>query len=413
MTRLGRIIRATLIVAVLLCIAAGLTLTQSAPQVAEPKPADAVKVEAGRSALLQLRASAVPDTQSVTVMIDPAERDGLVALANQAFRPVRMAARQQGDELTMSLSKPLPLGRWLNVSADMTGESKGFPPVRLTVGHLALSPGWSRWVIDRAFAHQAALTPPDRFIERLAITPEQISVTLMRPSSETGLAGLSALAGGHATPPDAGLISRTYCRLTKAQKAGPSDQFSTHVRRAFADPAAADIEDQNRAALVALAMLAVDSSINELAGDAQAAVEKCRIASPALMLWGRADLSQHWALSAGLAAWLGPHMAGQMGEWKELLDSLPDGTGFSFVDLAADRSGFRHASAAATDQTAIASRNRLATARDQDLLPPALLRGPEGMSREHWEARYANTDAARYQAAVAAIDRQLSQAGIR
>ena len=412
MARLGRIVRRLAIVLVLAGVGAILTLTQSAPNVAGPPPPDAVMVAAGRDALLQLRGVGLPDDRPVTVMIDPLRRDGLVALANQALQPVRVSATQNGEALTLSFSKPLPLGRWLNVTADMAGESKAFPPVQLAIGHISLSPTVSRWLIDRAVDYGVtrgiALPPLDRLVSHIAITPAGVSATLQRPSSETGLAGLAALSGIAVTPPDPALIGISYCKLASAQRAQPSADFATQVRRAFAGQRSGNLADQNRAAFIALAMFAADSSINQLAGDAQAAIKKCQIVSPALMLWGRSDLPRHWALSAGLSARLGAQMAGQMGEWKELLDSLPLGSGFSFVDLAANRSGFRFASAGSSDETASAIRNRLSKARAQDLLPSPLLKAPEQLSQKEWEARFTNTDAVKYQAAIAAIDRQLN-----
>jgi hypothetical protein len=224
---------------------------------------------------------------------------------------------------------------------------------------------------------------------------------------------LAAITGQDSQPLDPGLLARHYCALAKAQTDHPSGDFAVHVRRAFALPQAGAAQtDQNRAALLALAMLAVDESIDDLGGEARPAIERCRITSPVLMLGGRDDLSRHWALSAGLAARLGTHMASSMGVWKELLDSLPHGSGFSFVDLAADRSGFRHARAASLPEQAGPLADRLARATGTTLVPPRLLAGPEGMTQHQWEARYTNSDAAAYQAAIAAIDGQLDAAGV-
>ncbi len=53
---------------------------------------------------------------------------------------------------------------------------------------------------------------------------------------------------------------------------------------------------------------------------------------------GRRDLAQHFALSCALTALIGPHGAETIGIVKELNDSRR-GSGFSFVDLAADMAG--------------------------------------------------------------------------
>ncbi len=415
--RLKRLVKWLAIILVVVAALAFFGLTESQPCVAEPSTPDATLIGAGRDALRQVRHSGATPGQPITVNVTPVEREGLTALANQALGTIRVETAQSTDSVTISASKPLPLGRWLNITAITHGQGKGFPETQLTIGHLSLSPKWSRWVIDKA-AEQArtrgiALPPLDQMVQALAIAPDRIQATIVLPSTEAGLAGLAIITGQDTQPLDPALIAQSYCALAKEQGRRPSQDFALHMRRAFALPRAdAALVDHNRAALVALAMIAVGESIDGLAGEARAAVEKCRIDSPILILAGRDDLSRHWALSAGLAARMGPHMASSMGVWKELLDSLPQGSGFSFVDLAADRSGFRYAQAASDAERAPQVAARLATADAATLLPLALLHGPEGMSQQKWEERYTSTDAAAYEAAVAAIDTQLNAAGI-
>ncbi len=54
---------------------------------------------------------------------------------------------------------------------------------------------------------------------------------------------------------------------------------------------------------------------------------------------GRHDLCQHFSVSCALTAQLGAKNAEMAGVMKEMLDSRPGGSGFSFADLSADLAG--------------------------------------------------------------------------
>jgi hypothetical protein len=106
---------------------------------------------------------------------------------------------------------------------------------------------------------------------------------------------------------------------------------------------------------------------------------------------------------------LGEDATASLGEWKELRDSLPNGSGFSFVDLAADRSGMRIAVRALDPGTAAETVNTLRRATDADLLPEALLQEPEGLSEATFVNRFGSLDQERYRRAVVSIDQTLTR----
>lgn len=74
-----------------------------------------------------------------------------------------------------------------------------------------------------------------------------------------------------------------------------------------------------------------------------------------IRLEGRNDLMLHFLVSAGVQLVSDHGAAMAIGEFKELLDSTGSGTGFSFVDLGADKTGLRFAEAA-TDSAGGAKR---------------------------------------------------------
>lgn len=130
------------------------------------------------------------------------------------------------------------------------------------------------------------------------------------------------------------------------------DRLTEHyVRRAAA--AAAELPE-TLAAEAFLASLAVGlddtglvrgfpligARIAELESHAQRQRRTGVLGSPTIH--GRRDLCLHFAVSAGLAAWLGPPAAEAAGLAKEVLDAQR-GSGFSFADLAANTAGIEFA----------------------------------------------------------------------
>ncbi len=110
-----------------------------------------------------------------------------------------------------------------------------------------------------------------------------------------------------------------------------------------------------------------------------------------------------------MAAAVGEQAATSLGEWKELNDSLPTGSGFSFVDIAANRAGLKAARRALDPEQSKRMLENLGRATEEDLLPNVLLNVPEGLSGMQFEDRYATLDHEVYRRALVLIDQQLAQ----
>jgi uncharacterized protein YfiM (DUF2279 family) len=155
--------------------------------------------------------------------------------------------------------------------------------------------------------------------------------------------------------------------------------------------------------------LTVSRRAGDLVGNASTLTKSCAIVPDNPVLGGRTDLAKHWALSAAMAATVGTEVSSAMGMWKEISDSGPSGSGFSFVDLTADRSGIQFARALLDEETTSATRARLLLAQDADLLPVAALALSEGMSATDFSKRFQSVDSAEYQKQITLIDRLLAQ----
>ncbi|MEC7534389.1 MAG: hypothetical protein VYB96_06665 [Pseudomonadota bacterium] len=89
-----------------------------------------------------------------------------------------------------------------------------------------------------------------------------------------------------------------------------------------------------------------------------------------------------------------------------------DPSGFSFVDLAADRSGIMTAQALLEPARLEDARARLLRAGEADLLPAATLELSDGLTDAQFARRYGATDDPRFAEKVKQIDAMLRQGGI-
>ena len=103
-------------------------------------------------------------------------------------------------------------------------------------------------------------------------------------------------------------------------------------------------------------------------------------------LKGRHDLSQHFWVSAALAVLSNEKHSMTVGITKELMDATPGGSGFSFVDLTADRAGIlftvastRNAESARVMQLRIQNGVRITD------FCPDVRSLPEGISRDDFQ----------------------------
>ncbi len=166
--------------------------------------------------------------------------------------------------------------------------------------------------------------------------------------------------------------------------------FALAGERSNAEIAAAE----NRALLLVLGTVLNRSSMHRLVGGDPADL----LPTHQYVKWtldGRNDLAQHFCVSAAIAVAGGGVLADSIGVFKELDDSR-GGSGFSFADLLADRSGVELATAA-TGAQAAAIQQRMADAglRQSDFMPP-IDRLPEGLMEMEFKQRYRDLDDARY-----------------
>jgi hypothetical protein len=374
------------------------SLSPSLPEQVRPS---AVQVANVRSVLNHMR-SKIARPQPQQIALSWTELRDLIQLGNQVSNGHRFAVDHDARRVSGQASLALGRGLWVNGSVEAEPTPQGFPQMRLRIGRLSLSPALSRTAIRVArwvlIKRGVAVPPLDQLVSGLTISGTEIASTVTLPRGGKLFAALSITPQAGVDPD---LVISHYCRLTMLQRDRPQQDFSVQVNRAFAG---VETADQSRAALTALAMLAVSREAGAISGDIKARTKPCRLPPQKLILLGREDLPKHWALSAALAATFGSNLSQALGTWKEVSDSAPGGSGFSFIDLAADRSGTRIGRLSSADDSAAATALKMRTASQDQLLPIRALALAEGMSEDQFTRRFTSIDSARYDAMINRID---------
>lgn len=126
-------------------------------------------------------------------------------------------------------------------------------------------------------------------------------------------------------------------------------------------------------------------------------------------LYKRPDLAQHFMGAAALTASTNSQVANALGEVKELRDSKTGGSGFSFVDLAADKVGSRFGEiAVSSPENAYRLAQLVSQIKDyRDFMPdPRDL--PEHMSEDVFKQTFESTKSDAYLALSAQIDARMA-----
>jgi hypothetical protein len=399
----------TAVAAAAACFLVALVLA-SVPTVPPGAAPVADEVRRSRNAAAKLAFALAADGTPRAVQVSDRDLDALATLANHGIDWLRVRADVDDGALIAMANLRLADRTWINVRG--TAESsRGFPDVSIRLGAIevpsVLVRGGLRVGDMLISARGYELAPLETMVRGFVVTDGAVTATLAVPRLLFRAARELLDSSGQRVDPE--LLRLTYGRLLADGSARPDHSFASHVRRAFAaPPPGADAVEYNRAALVALAMYAVGPQAGRLAGREVLAAVPPGTGPADVALGGRHDLAKHFALSAAMAAALDARFTRAIGEWKELDDSLPGGSGFSFVDLAADRAGLHLGRAAVDPATAAGISARLARASDAELFPAAARRLDEGLAEAQFRKRYGSLDAMTYAEAVARVDRLLA-----
>ena len=163
----------------------------------------------------------------------------------------------------------------------------------------------------------------------------------------------------------------------------------------------------NKAVILALAVYVGHHRVGNLVGDIQPDPNKALKPRRGAVLHNRNDLARHFIISAALELLSEQGMSLAIGEFKELMDRGKGGSGYSFVDLAADMSGTEFARVATEPSTALRVQNAVARIQSELEIIPPIDGLPEGLSKQACTEQYQRVDSEAYLKEVKEIKRRM------
>lgn len=196
---------------------------------------------------------------------------------------------------------------------------------------------------------------------------------------------------------------------------GDADRFARLMELAFAyaedNSHGVDPVFPNQAAILALGVILGDDQVATVARRevySGRAGERASIRQQ-VRVHERADLSKHFWVSAALTVLSDAERALTVGIAKEMKDSTPGGSGFSFVDMLANKAGIRFAVVATQDaDSARDLQRRIAKGVDTADFFPSIDGLPEGLSQDDFHFGFGGVGGAETRRLFSEIERRVA-----
>ena len=361
------------------------------------------------------------------ISIDQQQLTAIFALVSDVFSNI--SARQNSSESSLMISASIevpgnPFGRYINVSSFIPDDYSDSEAGITTIGSISISNRTLVALISKVVLWSAG----DEFFElegdlvkdismqqgilRLRVNPELDTRLLLAKLKSQGRETLDVvmpqqqfadvqyyydyLVQSTALAADMKLTVSLFDFVKLALEKASERSLDTGAQR------------ENISALLAVALLAGDSELKR----ALATLLNIQHVSNTrfrVNLAGRRDLNLHFIYSVVLTILADQGMTLSIGEIKEISDSAAGGSGFSFIDLTADRAGVRFAEyAIANDSDARRLQYHIARQQTEESMFPDISLLQEGLSEAEFRRQYQDTESPAYRLVVAEIDRRIN-----
>ncbi|MFZ2725818.1 MAG: hypothetical protein WAX77_06190 [Methylococcaceae bacterium] len=322
----------------------------------------------------------------------------------------------QDDKLKVMLTSILPrnsLGKYLNISFRIASVNHQVLPqlVGCKVGKLLLPTPIATWLMNILIEHSSLkqyVLLATRHIRAVSIKSEKITLhyyaslgSLLPSKTNNTKANEASLALYKQTINDIIVHHDNKWLLSLADLLRPL--FALAYQRSTLDTAI----EENRAVIIA-----VNDYVNKKETE-PFLTDGTKVSNDLYYyayLYKRADLAQHFIASAALTVSVNQHIAKVVGEEKELSDAVEGGTGFSFIDLAADKAGTRFGQLAiASSQSALQLQKTMSTISNYTAFMPDPTDLPEKMNTEQFKQHYESINSATYLELSKKIDERINK----
>lgn len=377
-------------------------------------------IEQAKQVLKRFDPRVMASTGETKVSVSASEINRAVGAAVARFSRVATKVDVLPDGVWVAGTAQLPIpdsfiGRYLNVEAVIAESDSELVVSELTIGSLPI-PAWiikpvTVFALDW-FMGDGKGEPTYASIRSVKVNGDMITVAFQPPPNL--VADMKSAAGaaihlGNAESVRAYYrviagVSRTHADIDVSLASYMGPLFAVAEERSKTRSPV----DENRAAILALAMYFGDSRFEVLLRDVKTSdIGDGDYDTGNVKLEGRHDWVQHFTTTAGIQVAAGSGISNLIGEAKEISDA--DGpSGFSFTDLAADRAGVRFAEVATKSEDSARKLQRTLSdgARESEFFPK-VSDFPEGLSETTFKTVYGDIDTPSYNAMLRQIDRRI------
>lgn len=322
----------------------------------------------------------------------------------------------KNDVLRFTVTMTLPknsLGHFLNISFRLANDDHSNLPslTKFKAGELLLPAKFAAFVIDKIIHHTSLndyFILATRPIKTVTIDPEKITISYYS-NMDTLIQARNFLTQTNDNP-NIDIYQQKLneiiaqhdpaWRLSLAELLKPL--FALALQRSTLENA---IEENK------IAIIAVNNYVNRKETKKFLSFPAAKLTAEKrypTFLYKRTDLAQHFIGSAAITASVNGQVAKVVGEEKELSDAQ-GGSGFSFIDLAADKAGTRFGElATSSPENARKLQQAMSAIKDYSDFMPDPTDLPEHMNEAEFKQRYQSVDSDVYQALSKQIDARIA-----
>jgi len=379
------------------------------------------EAESVKALLSQLSQSVKNRTRDQQIAISEMQLNSVVGFAQRAHGKFhgRVNISPRYSLLAMSYQLPdNPFGRYINLSVRIlpgdglqVSDLKLGPfnlPSELTVSSILwLADRWTKSDIASQFVRQ---------VDQIAMSDANMVVTVR--ALDAFLKELNQLQQGLSGSGDEVQRAKTahYLKFISHLPVGSSlhsVSLAKFVGPVFAEAQALSNGEtaakENEAAILALAIYAGHHRFANFVGTVQPIPGEVALPRKRPVLANRRDLNQHFIFSAAIKILSEQGISAAIGEFKELMDRGQGGSGYSFVDLAADFAGIAFAQRATDPQYARQLQYVLANNTQESAFFPEIGALPEGLSKAAFGQYFGQVDSLAYKQLVRKIKLRIGQ----
>lgn len=328
-----------------------------------------------------------------------------------------------GTSLNLSLHIPEnPFGPFINASLHLAANSEGLVFEQLNIGKLSLPQTTTQAIVEFALAQLLGKHQSRQLLDSVkGIQTSNNSLTIqyqpLQDLAKTVTSGLNQSGLFRAkinTQGSTESIRRYYKQLCQQYHQDRNKSLAHYLAIVFSSASQHSSNPQqaaqeNQAALSATAIFFGNYKFNTLLNNAipDKEINRCQKTSATSFLAQRHDLSLHFIYSAMLQILADHDISFAIGEFKELGDALRGGSGFSFVDLAADQAGIMFATAATQPNSAL--QLQITNLNMETAFFPVITDLPENISQKEFERRYGGVEGKAYAKQLEQIRERIKQ----